>query len=240
MMPRLADTSCARLSTEALPRLAPFRALAHLRILVLHDAVWLFWPAGDADLARSLLALDGTQLFTHRDGLWFPSGRHLPSFDVPAEDDARALAGVLSPAPVEPIPATADWQPLGLTLVPCDQPRPCTLLRTTLAELGRFADHATTQQLAALQAAHHRNQVLLRGAKLPPLPGERFWGQRVLLPVAHRTEPDLPEPILAAAMRLDAGELALVTGEGVEVVPQSAFAPLTRAGVRRALQEAPA
>src|SRR5262249_40474247 len=159
---------------------------------------------------------------------WFPFGRHLPSFDVPAADDARPLAGILSPAPVEPVGPTAACQPVELTLVPCDRPRPCTLLRTTLAELGRFADHATSHQLAVLHPAGAGDQVLLRGAKLPPLAGDRFWGQRVLLPVARRAEPDLPEPILAAALRLDAGELALVTAEGVEVVPEAAFAPLTR------------
>ncbi len=240
MTAALADTSCARLPAEALARLAPFRAVTHLRILLRPDAVWLFWPADDAELARALLALDGAELLVRREGLWFRHGQHLPAFDVPAEDDARPLAGVLSPAPVESCPPTAGWQPLALTLVPCDLPRPCTLLRTSLAHLGRFADHATSHQLAVLQAARDRDQVLLRGAKLPLLPGERFWGQRILLPVAHRAEPNLPEPVLAAALRLDAGELALVTAEGIEGVPQAAFAPLTRAGVRRALQEASA
>jgi hypothetical protein len=236
----LAETCCARLGAAALSRLAPLRACPELRVLLRGDEAWLYWPAGDAELARTLLALDGAELFAWREGQWFRPGRHLPCFEVPPGDEARPLWSVLSPAPFEPaLPGPCHWQPVPLRLVPCDRPRPCTLLRVGLADLGRWADQATSHQLACLVAARDLDRVLLRAVKsrLPALAGQRFWGQRVLLPAGWRAEPELPEGVLASVLGLGPDELGLLTQEGAEVIPLAAFAPLTRAGVRRALQE---
>jgi hypothetical protein len=234
----LSDTCCARLPATALPWLAPLRACAGLRVLLRGDEAWLFWPAGDAEVAHTLLALDGAELFGLRQGQWFAPGRHLPAFDVPSPDEAGSLAAVLSPEPVEPLPfGSGHWQATPLRLVECDVPRPCTLLRVALAELGRWVDRATSHQLSALVAARDLDRVLLRGASLPPLPGERFWGQRVLLPAGWRGEPDLPEQVYAAALHLEQDDLAVVTNEGAEVIAVTVFAALTRAGVRLLLRE---
>jgi hypothetical protein len=206
-----------------------------LRVLLCGDDVWLSWPAGDAELPRTLLAIEGAELYGSSEGQWFQPSRHMPSFDVPRLDDARPLSSVLSPAPVEPVPpGPSCWQSVHMRLVPCDRPRPCTLLRVSLADLGRWADHATSHQLAALVAARDLDRVLLRGPALPPLPGERFWGQRLFLPAGWRAEPELAEPVLAAALHLGPDDLGLLTQQGAEVIPLSAFAPLTRAGIRQA------
>jgi hypothetical protein len=236
----LADTSCARLPRAALPWLAPLRACTDLRVLLRGDEVWVFWPAGDAELARTLLAVDGAGLFAARAGLWFSPGRSLPSFDVPSGDEARLLWTVLSPAPIEPVgPDSALLPSIALRLVPCDTPQPCTLLRLRLADLARWAE-ATSHRLASLVAARDGADVLLRGPGLPMLPGERFWGDRVLAPAGFCAEPDLAEAVLAAVLHLGPDDLGLLTHQGAEIIPRSAFAPLTRAGVRLAAQEGPA
>ena len=247
-MTALADTCCACLPADALPWLAPLRACTELRVLLRDDRAWLFWPAGDTELAHTLLAIDGAELFARREGQWFAPTRCLPAFGVPSDDEARPLGGVLSPVPVEPVgPGAFRCRAVPLRLQPCDRPRRCGLLRIALADLGRWADRATSHQLAAVAAAHDLDRVLLRRtgdlanasgpSRLPPLPGERFWGQHVLLPVGWRAEPELPEAVLATVLRLGLDELALLTEEGAEVIPLTAFAPLTRAGVRRALRE---
>src|SRR5437762_1195400 len=104
MTTSLPETCCARLPASALPWLAPLRAATELRVLLRGDEAWLYWPTGNADLARTVLALDGAELFTRLEGQWFPLGRCLPSFDVPSVEEARPLSGVLSPVPVEPVP----------------------------------------------------------------------------------------------------------------------------------------
>jgi hypothetical protein len=231
----LADFCRARLPAAALASLGPLRATPELRALIRGDELWLLWPPGEPELARTILALNGAELFGLREGNWHRPGASLPSFNVPDEDDARPLSSLLTPAPFEPIPPGAGgWVSLSLRLVGCDVPRPSTLMRLSLAELAGWADRAATHELAALTATHDQGVVLLRGAKLPPLSGERFWGRRVLFPLGRRPEPDLGEDVLATALRLDAGELALVSAERAELVPLAAFAPLTRAGVRLA------
>ena len=112
--------------------------------------------------------------------------------------------------------------------------RPAVLLRVRLTDLARWADGATTHQVASLTATHHEGVVLLRGDRLPALPGVRYWGERILVPLGRRAAPDLGEAVLATALQLEPGEVALLGEDGAEVIPLAAFAPLTRAGVRLA------
>jgi hypothetical protein len=107
-----------------------------------------------------------------------------------------------------------------------------------LPVLADWADRATTRQLESLEAVVCTGRVLLRGERLPALPGERFWGRRVLLPLGCRADPELADEVLAEALGLQPGEVALLTGAGVEVVAAEQFAPLSRAAVRRAVGEA--
>src|SRR5262249_9797231 len=95
-------------------------------------------------------------------------------------------------------------------------------------------------RLAALRAACCQGRVLLRGERLPLLAGgERFWGERVLVPLGCRPEPELPESALREALALGDDELLLL-GEGPpEVVPEAALQPLTRARLRLALGPGP-
>jgi hypothetical protein len=165
----------------------------------------------------------------------------LPAFDVPADSDARPLPSVLFPAPVKAEASAArTWSPVPLILVRDGLPRPATTLRGALTELGRWADGATSRWLEGLSAAIREEEVLVRGERLPPVVGaERFWGSRVLVPLGFRPEPALAESVLAAALGLSADELAVLGEDEVEVVLGLSFGPLTRAGLRRALGEAP-
>jgi hypothetical protein len=231
----LGECCRARLPASALAELAPLRATPGLRALVRGDALWLSWPAGEAELARLILALDGAELYLQREGRWHRPGSALPSFAVPEDDEARPLSSLLTPAATEPVlPEVGGRAPVRLCLVASDVPRPTALLRVTLAELQRWADGATSHQLASVHATHTEGMVLLRGERLPALAGERFWGRRVLLPLGRRAEPDVGEDALAEALGLEGGELALVEEQTAEVVPLAAFAPLTRAAVRLA------
>jgi hypothetical protein len=239
-MPTPLDEVCAAtLPSESLSSFGELRARRDLLVLVRAERAWAFWPAGDADVTRAVLALTGAQLFARREGLWYRLGQHLPAFDVPAPDEARPIANVLFPAPLQPEgPPQRISDKVGARLVRDDRPRPATALRCVLAELGRWADSATSYQLAGLQAAVRGGQALVRGARLPALAAaERFWGQTVLVPLGFRAEPALGEAVLSAALGLAAGEVAIWGAEGAEVVAGSAFAPVTRAGVRLALRE---
>jgi hypothetical protein len=235
----LDDVCCANLPVEALPHLAALRARPDLRIHLEGGQAWAFWPAGEPEVTPALLGISGAELFARRGGSWYRSGQHLPAFDVPAADEARPIAHVLYPAPVQAAKAPERVAgPLRIALLREDRPRSATALRCGLAELGRWADTATSHHLAGLEAAVCAGRALLRGQRLPPLVGaERFWGRAVLVPLGFRPGPALPEDVLSAALGLAANEVALLSAEGAEVVPGSAFGPVSRAGVRLALRK---
>ena len=116
-----------------------------------------------------------------------------------------------------------------VSLVRDASPRTTTALRVSLATLSAWADAAPSDDIEAVEAAMFGETVLLRG-RLPALVGERYWGRRLLVAAGWRPEPAIAENVLAEALGLG-DDFAVFAPEGVEVVPASAFGPLTRAGV---------
>jgi hypothetical protein len=241
MKSHLHEASCAAMPVSALGNLGALRACPDLHGLIEGDRLWLFWPAGETELARAILALGSAEMFHRQASEWRRLGEHLPIFHVPDPDSARPLSSLLFPAPVAGIPpGEPEWRPASLDLLRDDSARPASALLTTLEELARWADSATSHQLSEVRAASCGSDVLLQGARLPALAGPRFWGKRVLVPLGYRLAPALDEGVLVEALRLQADEIALVTEAGVEVIPGSSSGPVTRAGVRRAREGAPA
>jgi hypothetical protein len=160
----------------------------------------------------------------------------LPVFDVPEGLSTQPLERALTPTPFRPEPPDRpDRAPVRLRLVREEKVRPATALRCGLAELAAWAETATSHQLAVLRAARAGAEILLAGPRLPPIPGaERFWGQRVLIPLGHRLEPALPESALREALGVDGEAIVLFRSMDVEIVAGGALRPLTRAGVRLA------
>jgi hypothetical protein len=240
-MPTPLDGAClASLPHDSLAALAEVRAAAGVEVALLGGRAWVRWPAGNEAVLRCVLPLPGAVLYEARDGLWYRPGARLPSFDVPAITSAQPLAQALTPAPVRPRPPdAAPLRPLSLRLVRDATPRPATALCCTAAELARWADTATSAALAAVRAAVSANVVLLVGDRLPPLAdAERFWGQRVLVPLGFRPQPYWPESALSDALGLADGELALLGESGATAVLEEALRPLTRAGARLAARGA--
>jgi hypothetical protein len=233
------STCCARLPLAALPVLAGLRTAPDVTVRLLDRHAWVYWPPENEDVLRRVRPVSGVELYECQEGNWYRHGHRLPTSDVPAETEAVALHGVLFPAPVQPevgpLPAL---RPTTLRLVRDDHPRPTTALRCSLAALGRWADRVPTAELNAVRAARAGTTALLLGSPLPSLPGgERFWGEQVLVPLGLRAEPALRERAWKEAFGIDAEHFLLLSGHGAEAVPQAAFAPLTRSGVRLALRE---
>jgi hypothetical protein len=230
----LDHTAAALMPASGLAALAAVRCRADVTVILVDDRAWVTWPPGDAAVWHRLLAVPGVRFFEERDGAWYELGHRVPAFDLPPTGDAKPFDRVLFPAPLatEPAPPFAE-PPVPLRLVPSDQIHATTALRTTLAAIQPWADRATTAELTAVRAARCGGRVLLRGDRLPVIPdAERFWGDRVLAPLGCRVEPDLPETAIRAAAGVSLSEVLILTAAGVEAVPEGAFAPLTRAGVR--------
>jgi hypothetical protein len=241
----LDDVCCACLPAAALAALGGLRVHPGVRVKLDAGRAWLFWAPGDESVLRAVLPLHGAEVFARRGGAWYRPGQHLPAFDVPTEDGAQALLHALSPSPVHPegiaVPA---FDRLRVGLVRDDRPRPATALYCPLSELARWADQATSQQLASLQGVYCEGHVLVRGGRLPALARvvgagspRPYWGRAVLIPLGYRAEPDVAEGVLGEVLGLQAGETALLSAGGAEVIPADLFRPLTRSGVRLAVRE---
>jgi hypothetical protein len=232
---------CASLPLPSLAALADLRREPGITVTTAGGRVWVCWEVGAEAVLRRVMPLPGAELFARREGLWYRLGHHLPSFGLPveAEGSAMPLYRAVTPEPARAVAPDEDPPaPARLDLVRDGRVRAATALRCALAVLGHWADSAMTAQLGALTAAWSEGEVMLRGERLPSIAGgARFWGDLVLAPLGFRPKPDLPEPALRRALRVDADALLVLSAEGVEEVPRAAFRPLTRAGVRLALED---
>jgi hypothetical protein len=218
--------------------LAALRNRADVEVIADGDHLWLRW-SDDEEVLSAVLPLPGVELYERRAGEWYHPGQRLPCIGPPGGRETLRLDRVVVPAPLKPLePPGCPASPVRLLLVGDGRARPATALGCTLAALAAWADGVPRADIEALRAARKRERVLVRGVKLPLIPnGERFWGQRVLVPLGQRPEPALPESALAEALGLQPGEIAVLRPESVELVPGDSFEPLTRAGIRLATGE---
>jgi hypothetical protein len=228
----------ARLPVAALATLADLRARPDLQVLPDGDHVWLRWELDGPALVLRLLPIPGATLFERDGDTWFPAGKLLPVPGVPDDRDPRwkPLAAVILPARIEPsreVPGV--WSAVPLRLVPGEEPRQATATRAPLAVVQAWADTVSGAEMANWRAAWTGDEVLLVGDNPPLLlPGRRYHGQRVLLPLGFELAPALPVPALVEILNLGAGEIALIEEAGVEILEESQLVPLTRAALRRA------
>lgn len=232
------DVTVARIPAAGVVALGPVRHRGDVRVYPDGDWVWVRWLAGRPDVLRCLLPVAGVVFLTPRGGEWFPFGSRLPTADRPPEGDGASVASVLSPARFTPVAVgNAFAPPVTLRVVRGGNARGATALRCRITELADWADGATTAELAAVTATRAGNDVVLHGTKLPPLPGAtRFWGDDVLVPVGYRVDPELTAEVIRVAAGAGRDELVLLDETGAEVIPRSAFTPVTRAGLRMALR----
>jgi len=230
----LAACRAARLPAAGLALLAPLRAAGGVQVVV-GETAWVTWDTDRPDVLAAVVAVPGAELFEPRDGRWFRPGSPLPAFDVPPPGEAAPLDRAVVPAPLAATgPEQHDLRRVPLRLVRCEAPRPATAVRCSVKALQTWSDTATTAEITAVKAARSGDVAWLLGGKLPALAGaERFWGERVLIPLGFRADPDWPEAALREAANVGPDELLVLTENGTEAIPSEVFRPLTRGAVRR-------
>lgn len=238
----LDDVCCARLPANSLAALAALRCERGLEVARADGWLWLRWEAGNERVLNSVMPLAGCSLFARRDDLWFMPGAALPSFAVPENLEYRPLYQVLFPAPLQPSPPPAHIiAPAPLRLSRDNRPRPTSALLCAPSALQAWADIIPAQRLRSLRSLVLERRLLVLGTGLPALAGsERFWGERVLVPLGYRPDPALAESALADAAGLDREEVLLLRDEGALVLTRTMLTPLTRAALHLTREELPA
>ena len=197
-----AAVTAARLPAGRLDALAPVRDRGDVVVFPAGDVAWVRWAASHAEVIRCLLPVAGVELFTTRAGEWYRFGRRVPVADRPPDGDGRSLAGLLVPGPIVPVPPPEDGvEPVALTLVRSTEPRPVTALTCELADLGGWANTATTAELRAVRGAVCGTRVVLRGTGRagvgqdfilsPPQPDRRSAAGQVAN-LSHAALPSIP------------------------------------------------
>jgi hypothetical protein len=229
----LEQCRAARLPKSSLAALASLRRLQAIRVQEEADGAWVFWDSALPSVIRALLPVPGVAFYFPEGKHWRPFGAFLPEFAV-AKASARSLDSVVLPAAIsaEPPPQFVGKR-LPVRLAPSRRPHPATAMRCELSALQQWVETATTLEIQQLSGAILDTSVWLLGNPLPVMPGaERFWGNRVLVPLGSCPEPDWPENPLRWAARVDDDEILVLTNDGPEALPASAFRPLSRAAVR--------
>lgn len=227
----LHNATLAKVPAAELGRLGVLRGSPGISVRLEADTAWVRWQSVDTAIVASLLPAPGAAFFERRDNSWLPCGQRIP-VDVPG-GDYLPLESVLLPQPESSrIAQPIGLAPLRFVTVRSTRALPCSAVVCTPAALAAWASLAPDAAIARLSACRSGNLAIVLGNN-PPLVagGERFWGERVLLPLGWRAEPDLPESSLCEAAGCRPDELLLWRG-GPIVVPRKAVTPLTRAAAR--------
>ncbi|MCE9560703.1 MAG: hypothetical protein K8U57_01485 [Planctomycetes bacterium] len=237
---RWREVVAARIPATCLDALGPVRNVDGVRIHPVGETAWVCWPVGRADVVRCLLPVPGVVLFQRRRGAWFKFGSRLPSSDVPPDGEGHPLTAMLVPAKFgAAAPPTALLVPKVVSVQRGGEPKPASALVCTVRELQKWADVATTAELAAVRAVRSGERVVLMGSRLPAVPGAvRFWGKDVLVPVGFRPDPELSAVALRLACGVAENELLLLDESGAEVIPCRVFEALSRASIRLTVRDA--
>ena len=97
-------------------------------------------------------------------------------------------------------------------------------------QVAPWADTALTREINAVR--RKGKMAWLLGSDLPVLAkAERFWGNKLLVPLGYRPEPAWPESVLVDVAGIEKGELLVLRPDRVETLPLDAFQHLTRAAI---------
>jgi MoxR-vWA-beta-propeller ternary system domain bpX2 len=224
----------ARIPKSGLAVLAPLRRMTNVRVIEIGQEAWITWDGEMPSVVNALLAIEGSSLYRRTDSSWLVIDRSVPDFSVPHPKKSLPLDCAVVPNPIDALPAPEfQGRRIPVTLKPCDKPRPTTAQRCRLQALAQWGERATTAEIEVVTGAWNGTHVWLRG-RLPALPtAERFWGERVLIQLGWRADPDWPEAALLEAAIVDKEELLVLTADGPEAIALAAFKPLSRARIRR-------
>lgn len=230
--------SAAHIPINGMPMLGAVRHQPDVTVQLDGVGAWVRWPAGRLDVVRCLIPITGAVFYRRTGNDWYRFRSRLPASEGPPEADGIPVASVLFPDRIDPLPPPASKLPtVTLTIVRGGAIRPATALLASILELGTLIDTATTRELGAMQGAIDGDRVILLGRNLPPVRNAvRFWGDDLLVPLGFRVEPFLPDEIIRAVAGAGNDDRIVFHESGLEIVPRSAFQPLTRPMLRLALE----
>lgn len=230
-----------RLPKSRIDSLGKIRLAAGVRVLECPAVVWIAGEMCDDALALELASLpQGQRFIVLPDGQLLAPGHRVPQGELPT-GDWRPLAEWLR---VElPTAALAATRPSRMTLklMRGGGEQLANVLATSGSAWLDYAQVAPQVRLKhwafAVDVRQGESQVIVRGAPLPPIPGNLFVEQHgVACPAGFTLDPPIENSVIAASLKLSAGDLVLLHVDGsYELIAAQQFAQATRSAVRLSL-----
>ncbi|HVU65032.1 MAG TPA: hypothetical protein VHC70_13710 [Phycisphaerales bacterium] len=237
------------------PAAAGLRAFAGVDVCPTADALWLRGPCDGAAIERTMWLIPGLRYRIDAAGKLVPWGNLLPVARLP-EGAWMPLSEFLQPAFAAPALPGQVADRVTLRCVRTAREEPPALLLLDAATWAHYIDHAPAIRLARLQfALSSAGAVLVRGTPLPSLPGTPFTlDAAIACPCGYTWSPAVKASALSESLQLQKEEIALLAWHqrpadvppldagtlSCQVIPASAWIPVSRSAVRISLQGLPA
>ena len=235
----LSRVGAVLLPASGLPALSAFRTDRTIRVQTHADGFWVAWPSPIPGLTEALLAVVGSVGFREVEGEWYPLGSRLPRAGLPPSTAVLAPDRVIVPEGLDPRGAAPEVRriaPVGWSLVASDRPTTATALIADIGAVLAWVMTVSNRHLLGIRAASNDGKLLLLGPDLPLIPGcVRYSGERLLVPLGMRPEPNLSEEYYLLAAGVEAGDRLIAGETGLQRLADDALMPLTRAGLRSLL-----
>lgn len=227
------DSACASL--------AAFRTSTALSACAAEQGVWVRLSHSNVakadELLQTLHVATGAEVFqVTDDGQVIPVGRRVPTGILPTGPwkPLRELLPVILPRAGFAAQRPPKAQ---LRLIRTDKAQEPAALVLELSTWVKFVTVTPAIRLSRWEfAVSAQEQVLVRGAPLPAVPGAFYYDcDGILLPVGFRWEPAIPARSVQRMMGLAEGDLAIWQGSNCawQRLPGDKFVPALRANVRQ-------
>lgn len=206
-----------------------------VQALIAGEALWLRGTQCDDALDLALRKLPFEQRFAvSEDHQLFPLGYRLPVGPLP-QGEWTSLDQLLVPKPQPSALSGERPEQVRLRLERSDLERTADVLVTGIQQWTQYAITAPALRLKRLRiAVACDRRALIRGAPLPPIPGERYSEDGgVAVPCGTRWIPPVDATIVLSLLGAEEGDLILLHGdETYEHIGGAEFQLATRSGAR--------
>ena len=166
--------------------LAAIRCIVGLLAAMDEGYIWLRGiNAGNLDNRIKQLPVKNTFIIDQKNQLFLPGG--LTPVEILKDLQWLPLQDfIIVEAPVSAIPGITN-EKIEIKIVVSAKERKGTALLTTLSAWKEYADMAPASRLMTVKfAVSEKNEVLIIGSPLPPLPGKEYWEtQNILIPCGY-------------------------------------------------------
>ena len=213
---------------------AAIRLTAGVRACVVGEELWLRGEEAGEEIEGALDRVAPAGWYSvMADGGLVARGRLLPEGYLPQAEWVPLVELVRPVVESGALPGTVGSR-VGVRLVRSSEEVGANVLVTTLAAFAEYAEGAPAVRLERLRFACDGERVVIWGAPLPPLPGERLAERAgVAAPCGFAWRPAVDAGSLRRVLGLAEGELALLAVSGSwQRVGAEAFVKARRSAVR--------